>query len=105
MRAAQLQNFRAQMRARAEAQQTLRTQLIASMPVAASPNMYQLCPNVACNVMVMRVSGCNHITCVCGQHYFCFECGSGFDSAQYTYSHMMEVHGRMYMDENLSDVD
>jgi len=51
-----------------------------------------------CKVMVMKTSGCNHITCQCNKH-FCFECGKGFDGATQTYNHMRQDHGRIYDDE------
>ncbi|OQS00092.1 ariadne-like ring finger protein [Thraustotheca clavata] len=47
------------------------------------------CPG--CGVLTEKVSGCNHITCVCGQHW-CFACGEGFDSDELVYDHMYAVH-------------
>ena len=43
------------------------------------------CPG--CGVDVEKISGCDHITCTCGQH-FCFRCGEGFDTGDATYQHM-----------------
>ena len=100
MRAEQLENFRAEMAARADYHRNLRTRLLEHRPVVASSS--QFCPNESCGVLVMRISGCNHITCICGQH-FCFECGLGCVSAQATYDHMTLAHKSWSFDETLSD--
>ncbi|KAF8067842.1 hypothetical protein FPV67DRAFT_1626064 [Lyophyllum atratum] len=39
----------------------------------AKAEQWRRCPN--CAVIVELVSGCNHMTCICGFH-FCFKCGS-----------------------------
>ncbi|RHZ23635.1 hypothetical protein DYB31_009795, partial [Aphanomyces astaci] len=49
----------------------------------------QECPN--CHAHTEKAGGCNHITCICGQHW-CFECATGFDTAQLVYDHMYTSH-------------
>jgi hypothetical protein len=53
----------------------------------------QQCPG--CGIDVEKVSGCNHMTCSCGQH-FCFTCGAGFDTADETYDHLADECGGIY---------
>jgi len=53
------------------------------------------CPS--CQQPTIRYAGCNHITCTCGSHW-CFECGDQFDYSE-IYSHMNNVHGRIYANE------
>ncbi|KDO31889.1 hypothetical protein SPRG_03105 [Saprolegnia parasitica CBS 223.65] len=50
-------------------------------------------PNVCpgCFVETEKTGGCNHMTCVCGQHW-CFACGAGFATADDVYDHLYEVH-------------
>ena len=102
MRATRPENVRRQMAARAEAQQAHHTRLL-EIEIEGENSSDQLCPNVSCGILVMRISGCNHITCICGQN-FCFECGLGCDSAHTTYDHMMTMHKRMYYDEVVSEI-
>ncbi|ETV87106.1 hypothetical protein H257_02104 [Aphanomyces astaci] len=49
----------------------------------------QECPN--CHAHTEKAGGCNHITCICGQHW-CFEFATGFDTAQLVYDHMYTSH-------------
>ncbi|OQR85855.1 ariadne-like ring finger protein, partial [Achlya hypogyna] len=53
----------------------------------------QECPG--CHVMTEKVSGCNHITCTCGQHW-CYVCAEGFETADDVYDHLYEVHRGVY---------
>ncbi|OQR88302.1 vWFA domain-containing protein [Achlya hypogyna] len=53
----------------------------------------QECPG--CQVMTEKVSGCNHITCTCGQHW-CYVCAEGFETADDVYDHLYEVHRGVY---------
>ncbi|KAF0744504.1 hypothetical protein Ae201684P_018610 [Aphanomyces euteiches] len=48
------------------------------------------CPG--CKTPTEKVDGCNHMTCVCGQHW-CYVCCVGFDNADDTYAHLYEEHG------------
>ena len=47
------------------------------------------CPG--CDTPTVKVSGCNHISCVCGVHW-CYECGKQFDE-NIIYDHMADEHG------------
>ena len=50
---------------------------------------FKKCPG--CLTATTKTSGCNHITCVCGEHW-CYECGKAFDY-NVIYDHMSEAHG------------
>lgn len=75
-------------------------------PSSADYNLrqnFKHCPN--CDVLVDRISGCNHITCVCGVHW-CYECGVQCDSPESTMQHMCAEHGRIYTEASYwSDTD
>lgn len=49
------------------------------------------CPK--CGVVTHKESGCDHITCRCGEHW-CWRCERGFGSAGDTYSHMLSGNCR-----------
>ena len=49
------------------------------------------CP--ACNAPTFKTSGCNHITCICGEHW-CWNCASGGFDAGSIYEHIYECSGR-----------
>ncbi|TDL20326.1 hypothetical protein BD410DRAFT_725893 [Rickenella mellea] len=59
------------------------------------------CPK--CGVMVEKLSGCNHISCQCGEH-FCFVCGGAFPDDE-IYDHMVDEHGGIYDDEDDDNED
>ncbi len=50
----------------------------------------KICPQ--CKIQVYKVSGCNHIQCVCGAHW-CFVCGYKGKSQKMVYKHMLREHG------------
>jgi len=47
------------------------------------------CPG--CGMDTEKMYGCDHMTCVCGQH-FCWACGEGFPDADSTYNHIYSTH-------------
>lgn len=49
---------------------------------------YISCPG--CGIRVVKTSGCNHMTCLCGVH-FCYLCGKEFDEEE-IYDHINDVH-------------
>ncbi|KAF0694546.1 Aste57867_14586 [Aphanomyces stellatus] len=49
----------------------------------------QQCPG--CDVPTIKAGGCNHITCICGQHW-CYVCGQGFHDEMDTYEHLYVAH-------------
>ncbi|KAF7973109.1 hypothetical protein HWV62_16222 [Athelia sp. TMB] len=53
---------------------------------------YKRCPR--CSVPIEKIYGCNHITCICGQH-FCYVCGIGTSRSQ-IYGHIQSKHGGIY---------
>lgn len=54
------------------------------------------CPN--CDVLIQRIDGCNHITCVCSIHW-CFVCAKEFEKNT-IYEHMTNTHGSIYTTQN-----
>jgi hypothetical protein len=48
------------------------------------------CPK--CHILTERNGGCSHIQCPCG-HHWCYQCGTGFQTAGACYAHMLSVHG------------
>lgn len=59
------------------------------------------CPK--CGIATEKDGGCDHITCICGEHW-CYACGEG-SSAEGIYVHMQTEHGGLYGDEYESDDD
>ncbi|KAF5861585.1 hypothetical protein ETB97_012750 [Aspergillus alliaceus] len=62
------------------------------------------CPG--CGVMTEKISGCGHIQCEvedCHTHW-CYFCGDKFDKGL-IYSHMTEIHGTIYDQEDGLDYD
>jgi len=57
------------------------------------------CP--ACRAPTVKISGCNHMTCLCDAHW-CWQCGSAFDPSK-IYEHMDLEHGTIGLDEANSD--
>jgi len=51
----------------------------------APPMLTGDCPR--CGVTTHKESGCDHITCRCGEHW-CWRCCKGFGTAEATYAHM-----------------
>uniref|UniRef100_A0A914CQ15 RING-type domain-containing protein n=1 Tax=Acrobeloides nanus TaxID=290746 RepID=A0A914CQ15_9BILA len=49
------------------------------------------CPNEKCQQYIVKASGCNHITCICGTHW-CYECVKPFNQGL-IYDHMYKEHG------------
>ncbi|KAJ7825130.1 hypothetical protein B0H14DRAFT_3727106 [Mycena olivaceomarginata] len=60
-----------------------------------------ICPKPKCGYGLTKISGCNHITCVCGTHV-CYACGGGFVLDE-IYSHMHLAHGSFYSDDESDD--
>lgn len=56
------------------------------------------CPE--CKLSTIKISGCDHMTCPCGAHW-CWRCGGNFGDDIYT--HMMDVHGGIGLDEGWGD--
>lgn len=52
----------------------------------------QMCPG--CGVATQKTDGCNHIECMCGQHW-CWFCGKK-STEEEIYPHMEEEHGSYY---------
>lgn len=50
---------------------------------------------VKCNHSISKVSGCNHIKCVCGAHW-CYVCGASFEKSSECCSHLRSVHGSLF---------
>ena len=57
----------------------------------AAEQGFQRCPS--CNVLLEKISGCNHVECICGTH-LCWICVGIFDRGG-IYQHMNDVHGGM----------
>ena len=62
------------------------------------------CPG--CRAPTQKTAGCNHMTCLCGQHW-CWICGKGESSADDVHEHIYEVHNShtTAMPNNDSDYD
>ncbi|GIQ81991.1 hypothetical protein KIPB_003050 [Kipferlia bialata] len=57
------------------------------------PGGRRTCPH--CGVAVEKLTGCNHMTCLCGRHW-CWVCGFESQEMGAVYAHMEEVHGGVY---------
>lgn len=55
------------------------------------PSNHVRCPNTVCGYKIEKESGCNHMTCICGQN-FCFTCGMMFTSRDPYFSHSVVVY-------------
>jgi len=66
--------------------------LFACSDCSQSAIRYTPCPQ--CGVVVEKTSGCNHITCPCGQH-FCHVCGKA-ETESTIYVHLSEEHGGFF---------
>lgn len=56
------------------------------------------CPNIDCGITVEKDGGCNHITCVCHNHW-CWHCkfiGIPDNEGEDVYDHLSEVHGGFF---------
>lgn len=51
------------------------------------------CPK--CGVITQLAAACNHITCICGEHW-CYRCGKGGFDRNSVYTHMDREHGGYY---------
>jgi hypothetical protein len=51
-----------------------------------------------CKAMTEKSYGCGHMTCICGKHW-CWFCGKKSSSSE-IYSHMEEVHGGFFGDDD-----
>ncbi|KAK4228660.1 E3 ubiquitin-protein ligase itt1 [Podospora fimiseda] len=59
------------------------------------------CPG--CGVTTAKVSGCDHMTCVCGMHW-CFFCGVA-STAGDIYKHLSQAHGGAYQGQDYESAD
>lgn len=68
---------------------------------ALPPAIVRSCPR--CGVPTEKLSGCDHISCVCGAHW-CFFCGKQ-SSSNNIYEHMTKEHGGFYGVPGAEDYD
>ncbi|KAF0684925.1 Aste57867_23169 [Aphanomyces stellatus] len=54
--------------------------------------LFPTCPG--CNAITEKTCGCNHIECICGQHW-CYGCGQGFIDGVSVYTHLPKCQGRL----------
>ncbi|KAG1732410.1 uncharacterized protein EDB91DRAFT_673229 [Suillus paluster] len=64
--------------------------------IAAQGGRVKRCPS--CQVLIEKVKGCNHMTCIVCHNHICWQC-TGVFTADTIYVHMRNDHGTIY-DEN-----
>ena len=56
------------------------------------------CPK--CKVFIEKDQGCHHMQCKNCNIHICWTCMATFETSKQTYSHLREVHGRIYQNVN-----
>lgn len=52
------------------------------------------CPNINCQITIIKDGGCNHINCTACKKHFCWICADvAYDTPEETYNHLYKTHG------------
>lgn len=66
--------------------ETCQTDAPLVLPAGEGQPLVKQCPNEACGAYIQKTTGCDHITCICRQHW-CWSCRELFDEDE-IYSHI-----------------